>query len=250
MASARKRPWLAIYGTANVGYNNVLTTEYGFGPGGPMIRDEEKDMASGVAPDPIPSGLKHTAAPLKTPQASLAPVPADTVMGHPTQNFAWANQLKTTSLCPPYQCHKDLLDDFSARLHFFIDTQAYRSHMGFPALQVMFDFSGEYYSIVAADYDMPGRKVAVDVRVDGIEDSVASVTGLTFGPRSFYVRPYGVITRLCCFKMLHPLPATHALLLYPRICSASWRYLFSRMSPTGIFLERRPLSVFGFSGEQ
>jgi hypothetical protein len=108
-----------------------------------------------------------------------------------------------------------ILDDFSARLHYFIDTQVYRSHMGFPALQVMFDFSGEY-SIVAADYDIAGRKVAVDVRVNGIEDSVASVTGLAFGPRSFYVRPYGVITRLCCFKMLHPLPATYAPALAPQ----------------------------------
>ncbi|KAJ7929837.1 hypothetical protein B0H13DRAFT_1963522 [Mycena leptocephala] len=202
--------------------HKVLTTENGLGSGGPLIMGEEKDLASGVAPDPIPSGLRHTAAPLTTPQASLAPVPADTIMGHPTQNFAWANQLfefahqlKTTSLCHPYQCHKDLLDDFSARLHYFIDTQVYRSHMGFPALQVMFDFSGEY-SIVAADYDVAGRKVAVDVRVNGIEDSVASVTGLAFGPRSFYVRPYGVITRLCCFKMLHPLPATYAPALAPQ----------------------------------
>ncbi|KAJ7938097.1 hypothetical protein B0H13DRAFT_1943336, partial [Mycena leptocephala] len=151
--------------------HKVLTTEHGLGSGGPMIRGEEKDLASGVAPDPISSGLRHTA-PFTTPQASLAPVPADTIMRHPTQNFAWANQ--------------DLLDDFSARLHYFIDTQAYRSHMGFPVLRVMFDFSGEY-SIVAADYDIAGRKVAVDVRVDGIEDSIASVTGLTFGPRCFYL---------------------------------------------------------------
>ncbi|KAJ7920988.1 hypothetical protein B0H13DRAFT_1985953 [Mycena leptocephala] len=177
---------------------------------------EEKDLASGVASDPIPSGLRHTAA------ASLAPVPADTIMGHPAQHFAWAlhlfefaHQLKTTSLCPPYQCHKDLLNDFSAHLHYFMDTQAYRSHMSFPALQVMFDFSGEYF-IVAADYDIAGRKVAVDVCVNGIEDSVASAAGLTFGPRSFYVRPYGVITRLCCFKMLHPLPATYAPALAPQ----------------------------------
>lgn len=131
------------------------------------------------------------------------------------QLFEFVHQLKTTSLCPPYQCHKDLLDDFSTRLDYFIDTQAYRSRMGFPVLQVMFDFSGEY-SIVAADYDIAGRKVAVDVRVDGIEDSIASVTGLTFGPRSFYVRPYGVITRLCCFKMLQPLPATYAPTLAPQ----------------------------------
>ncbi|KAJ7938006.1 hypothetical protein B0H13DRAFT_1943245 [Mycena leptocephala] len=177
-----------------------------------MIRGEDQDLvASGVVPVPIPSGLRHTTA------TSLAPVRADTIMGHPTQNFAWAanqlfefsHRLQTTSLCPPYQCHKDLLDDFSSRLHSFIDTQAYHSHMGFPALQVLFDFHGEY-SIVAADYDIAGRKAAVDVRVDGIEDIVASVTGLNFGPRSFYVRPYGIITRLCCYKMLHPLPATYA----------------------------------------
>ncbi|KAJ7927209.1 hypothetical protein B0H13DRAFT_2653633 [Mycena leptocephala] len=198
---------------------SVLTTKHGLGCGGPLIRGDEV-LASGVAPDPIPSGLRHTAAPLTTLQASLAPVPTDTIMGHPTQNFAWANQmascfLKTTSLCPPYQCHKDLLGDFSARLHYFIDTQAYRSHMGFPALQVIFDFSGEY-SIVAADYDIASRKVAVNARVDAIEDSVASVTGLTFSPRSFYVRPDSVITRLCCFKILHPLPATYAPTLVPQ----------------------------------
>ncbi|KAJ7923293.1 hypothetical protein B0H13DRAFT_1980682 [Mycena leptocephala] len=201
--------------------HKVLTTKHGLGCGGPLIRGDEV-LASGVAPDPIPSGLRHTAAPLTTLQASLAPVPTDTIMGHPTQNFAWANQLfdfahqlKTTSLCPPYQCHKDLLGDFSARLHYFIDTQAYRSHMGFPALQVIFDFSGEY-SIVAADYDIASRKVAVNARVDAIEDSVASVTGLTFSPRSFYVRPDSVITRLCCFKILHPLPATYAPTLAPQ----------------------------------
>lgn len=33
----------------------------GLGSGGPIIRGE-KDLASGVAPDPIPSGLRHTAA--------------------------------------------------------------------------------------------------------------------------------------------------------------------------------------------
>ncbi|KAJ7875104.1 hypothetical protein B0H14DRAFT_2568878 [Mycena olivaceomarginata] len=57
------------------------------------IRGEKKDLASGVAPDPIPSGLRHTAAPLTTLQASLAPVLADTIMGHPTQNFAWTNRV-------------------------------------------------------------------------------------------------------------------------------------------------------------
>ncbi|KAJ7939126.1 hypothetical protein B0H13DRAFT_1941268 [Mycena leptocephala] len=171
--------------------HKVLTTKHGLGCGGPLIRGDEV-LASGVAPDPIPSGLRHTAAPLTTLQASLAPVPTDTIMGHPTQNFAWANQ--------------DLLGDFSARLHYFIDTQAYRSHMGFPALQVIFDFSGEY-SIVAADYDIASRKVAVNARVDAIEDSVAS---------SFYVRPDSVITRLCCFKILHPLPATYAPTLVPQ----------------------------------
>ncbi|KAJ7904008.1 hypothetical protein B0H13DRAFT_2025469 [Mycena leptocephala] len=193
-----------------------------------MIRGEDQDLVvSGVVPVPIPSGLRHTTA------------VTDTIIAN--QLFEFSHQLQTTSLCPPYQCHKDLLDDFSSRLHSFIDTQAYHFHMGFPALQVLFDFHGEY-SIIAADYDIAGRKAAVDVRVDGIEDSVASVTGLTFGPRSFYVRPYGIITRLCCYKMLHPLPATYAPTPAPRICVVSWRYLFSSMSPTGIFLERRPLS--------
>ncbi|KAJ7898962.1 hypothetical protein B0H14DRAFT_2674637 [Mycena olivaceomarginata] len=58
---------------------------------------------------------------------------------------------------------KDLIDDFSARLNYFIDAQAYHTRMGFPAFPVIFDFGGEY-SIVAADYDIAGRKVAVDFR--------------------------------------------------------------------------------------
>ncbi|KAJ6615704.1 hypothetical protein B0H10DRAFT_2039818 [Mycena sp. CBHHK59/15] len=196
--------------------HKVPTTEHGLGSRGPILRGKEKVFASGVASNPIPSELRHTVAAFGTPQANLASAQADAIMGHPTQNFAWANQLfefshqlKSTSLCPPYQCHQDLLDDFGAHLHYFIDTQAYRTDMSSPAPQVMFDFSGEY-SIVAADDNMAGRKVAVDARVDSIEDSVTSVTGLTFGPRAFYVRPYGVITRLCCFKMSHPLPATNA----------------------------------------
>ncbi|KAJ7802660.1 hypothetical protein B0H14DRAFT_2614164 [Mycena olivaceomarginata] len=105
----------------------------------------------------------------------------------------------------------DLIDDFSARLNYFIDSQAYHTRMGFPAFPVIFDF-GREYSIVAADYDIAGRKVAVDFRVNSIEDSVASVTGLTFGPRTFYIRPYGVITRLCCFRTLQPTLAPRNML--------------------------------------
>ncbi|KAJ7802149.1 hypothetical protein B0H14DRAFT_2893269 [Mycena olivaceomarginata] len=187
--------------------HKALTTDHGLDSGGAMIRGEKKDLTSGVTPHPMPGGLRDTAAPLTTPQAMLVPVPT---MGHPTQGFAWANQLfesahqlKTTSLYSPYQCQKDLIDDFSARLNYFIDAQAYHTRMGFPAFPVIFDFSGEY-SIVAADYDIAGRKVAVDFRVNSIEDSIASVTGLTFGPRTFYIRPYGVITRLCCFRTLQP----------------------------------------------
>ncbi|KAJ7928651.1 hypothetical protein B0H13DRAFT_2311259 [Mycena leptocephala] len=131
------------------------------------------------------------------------------------QLFESAHQLKTTLLYSPCQCQKDLIDDFSARLNYFIDAQAYHTRIGFPPFPVIFDFSGEY-SIVAADYDIAGRKFAVDFRVDSIEDSVGSVTRLTFGPRTFYIRRYGVITRLCCFKTLHPLPAIYAPTLAPR----------------------------------
>ncbi|KAJ6607634.1 hypothetical protein B0H10DRAFT_2070928 [Mycena sp. CBHHK59/15] len=200
--------------------------------------------------------LKHKALttehrPLTTPQISLAHVPADTIVGHPIQNFSWAHQLfqfthqlETTSLCPPYQCHDDLLDDLCTRLHSFIHTQAHRSHMGFPSLQLKFDFAGEY-SVVAADDKIASRTAAVDVRVDDIEARVARVAGLAFGARSSYVRPYASAVPRC-----YPAVLQHMhLLSRPRICSASWRYSFSRMSPTGIFLERRPLSVFCFSGE-
>ena len=87
--------------------------------------------------------------------------------------------------------------------------------MGFPSLQVKFDFVGEY-SVVAADYNIAGRTAAIDVRVDGIEASVARVAWLAFGARSSYVRPYGVVTRLCCSKMSPRDPATYAPTLAPQ----------------------------------
>ncbi|KAJ7850517.1 hypothetical protein B0H14DRAFT_2581953 [Mycena olivaceomarginata] len=63
--------------------------------------------------------------------------------------------------------------------------------------------------------EMPevGRKAAVDVRVDGIKDCVAHTAGLIFGLGTFFIRPYGVITRLHCFNVLGPPP--HAPNLVP-----------------------------------
>ncbi|KAJ7702062.1 hypothetical protein B0H14DRAFT_2648184 [Mycena olivaceomarginata] len=190
-----------------------------------MIRGEKKDLTSGVTPHPMPGGLRDTAvvAPfIWTCHVRLKQIPHSpsqhrkqclylfqrwdiqpkVLLGRTrwlhvlfllpnqlkrtNQLFESAHQLKTTSLYSPYQCQKDLIDDFSARLNDFIDAQAYHTRMGFPAFPVIFDFGGEY-SIVAANYDKAGRKVAVDFRVNSIEDSVASVTGLTFalGPSMF-----------------------------------------------------------------
>ncbi|KAJ7440653.1 hypothetical protein B0H11DRAFT_2098808 [Mycena galericulata] len=170
---------------------------------------KRKDPASKRAPLKLEANL----IPSRDHDANLAPVIKPMIMEHRSQHFAWANQLfefaqqlKTKSLCPHYQRHGDLLHDFSARLHHLIDTQAYRSQMGFSAFQVIFDFGGEY-SVVAQDNDILSRKVEVDFRVDGVVNTIVAATGLIFGPRTFYARPYGVITRLCCFKMLHPIPA-------------------------------------------
>jgi hypothetical protein len=94
---------------------------------------------------------------------------------------------KIRSLCPPYQHHGDLLHDFSLRLRHLIETHAYRSDMGLSAMQVIFDFCGEY-SVVAEDYDILRRKMEVDSRVHGVVNIILAATGLTFGPRIFYIR--------------------------------------------------------------
>ncbi|KAJ6602283.1 hypothetical protein B0H10DRAFT_662764 [Mycena sp. CBHHK59/15] len=134
------------------------------------------------------------------------------------QSTTWAQRpevprkRKRISPYPPYQCYNDLLKDFGARFHNFIEAQSYyflirgrQASDSQPPAQAMFDFSGEY-SVVAPDLLVIDRKSEVEADVHRVKDALAQAGGLDFSPTSWVSilgNPGGIVTRFACVHLVN-----------------------------------------------